>query len=225
MLACFNQLYKIDEAVFRVWMEALKGDSSVVLWLLKFPPVAVDNILKGARKYKLKRNQIVFGNTLPKKAYLERATHADLVLDTPLVNAHTSATDVLWAGVPMITTARDSMISRVASSLCLAGHLPQMVVPNLAEYAQLLARLPAKPHRLAQMQAATRIARSTSPLFDTNRWVRNLDVALTLGWESRAAQRKLQRDAQGRKGSRDKGEGAASAGEDGFHVIVHARQE
>ena len=66
---------------------------------------------------------MVFGNTLPKKAYLERAAAADLFLDTPLVNAHTSATDVLWAGVPLITTPRDALISRVAASLCLAAGL------------------------------------------------------------------------------------------------------
>ena len=219
VLACFNQLYKIDDAVFKVWMSALKAKTSAVLWLLKFPPIAVTNIVKEARAHGVADGQVVFGNTLAKKEYLERAVQADLFLDTPLVNAHTSATDVLWAGVPVITTPRVSMISRVASSLCLAGNLPQMVAPNLKEYAAILDQFLEKPKHLARLRAATRVARDESPLFDTQLWVDYLDVALTMAWESRAAQRAMRKEAKASGGSKGK------AGHGGFHVIVAARRD
>ena len=220
LLACFNQLYKIDEPVFKVWMGALKAQVGAVLWLLKFPPVAVASISKQAKALGVAKERVVFGNTLPKKEYLERASVADLFLDTPLVNAHTSATDVLWAGVPMLTTPRASMISRVAPSLCLAGNLPQMVAPNLAEYAALLHQLIHRPRHLARLREATRVARGQSALFDTQLWVEHLDVALTMAWETRAAQRALKRAASSAASDGATKRESLPKGLGGFHVIV-----
>ena len=111
------------------------------------------------------------------------------------------------------------MISRVASSLCLAGNLPQMVAPNLKEYAAILDQFLEKPKHLARLRAATRVARDESPLFDTQLWVDYLDVALTMAWESRAAQRAMRKEAKASGGSKGK------AGHGGFHVIVAARRD
>jgi len=205
LLACFNQLYKMDPPVFDVWMQVLKSNPNTYLWLLKFPPVAVENIKKEAQKAGVEEHRVVFGNTLPKKEYLERGALADLFLDTPLVNAHTSATDILWAGVPMVTTGRESMISRVASSLCLAAGRPEMVAINLQEYQSLVNQLVGKGTEassgLVSLKAATLRSKHASPLFDTQLWVKHLDASLLMAWDSLVA---LQRTGQD------------------FHVIVRA---
>jgi protein O-GlcNAc transferase len=113
---------------------------------------------------------------------------ADIFLDTPLVNAHTSATDILWAGVPMLTMPRESMISRVAASLALAAGLDYMVVPTLSEYERLSVSLLGDGsgeggEALSQMRANTIKAREESPLFDTQGWVTSLDSAMAMAWE------------------------------------------
>mmetsp|Transcript_40977 Transcript_40977/g.82479 ORF Transcript_40977/g.82479 Transcript_40977/m.82479 type:complete len:189 (+) Transcript_40977:2-568(+) len=172
-------------------MNILKQNPHAYLWLLKFPPVAVENIKKEAQRAGLEEGRVVFGHTLPKREYLERGALADLFLDTPLVNAHTSATDILWAGVPMVTTGRESMISRVATSLCLAAGRPEMVAINLDEYQSLALQLTGTrkrvPSRLTALKASTLKSKEDSPLFDTRLWVQHLDRSLLMAWDSLVA--------------------------------------
>jgi protein O-GlcNAc transferase len=129
--ACFNQLYKIDPATFDAWARLLRQQPDSVLWLLRFPAEAVDNIKAAVRARGLDASRVVFSDPTHKDAYMQRAKLANLFLDTPLVNAHTSATDVLWAGVPMVTLPGNAMISRVAASILIADGLPHFIARNL----------------------------------------------------------------------------------------------
>ena len=129
--ACFNQLYKIDPATFDAWARLLRQQPDSVLWLLRFPAEAVDNIKAAVRARGLDASRVVFSDPTHKDAYMQRAKLANLFLDTPLVNAHTSATDVLWAGVPMVTLPGKAMISRVAASILIADGLPHFIARNL----------------------------------------------------------------------------------------------
>ena len=104
------------------------------LWLLRFPALAEAHILAAAAKAGLARERIIFTDVADKPVHIARSSLADLVLDTPMCNGHTTGCDVLWAGVPMITNARDSMASRVASSLNVAVGMEQLNAPDMGAY-------------------------------------------------------------------------------------------
>lgn len=116
-----------------------------------------------------------------------RSALADLALDTPQCNAHTSACDVLWAGVPIITLPLERMASRVAASLCVALGCPEMVVEDHAAYEELAVALGNNPARLRALRAKIVSKRLTCPLFDTARWVSDVEKVYDRMWENYAA--------------------------------------
>jgi predicted O-linked N-acetylglucosamine transferase (SPINDLY family) len=131
--------------------------------------------------------RLVFGGTLPKAAHLARLSRADVFLDTLLVNAHTGASDALWAGVPLISCPQEGFPSRVGASLLRAAGLPQLICVDLAGYEALAVRLAHRPEELRALRAHLSEGHATLPLFDTARFVRNLERAYDIMWQRHLA--------------------------------------
>ena len=146
--AHFNGLRKVDRRVFGVWMNVLRRTRRSVLWLLKMPADAVRNLHDEAAAFGISKDRLVFGEPLPHRLHLRRCARADLFLDSLHYNAHTTATDALWAGVPVLTFPGQMMQSRVAAGLALAAGLPDTVVASLEEYEDLAVELAGPEHAL-----------------------------------------------------------------------------
>lgn len=179
----FNQVYKIDPATFATWMNILKRVPNAILWLLRFPPIAEANIRAEATTRGVKQHRLHFTDVAPKDEHLKRGYLADLFLDTPECNAHTTGCDILWGGTPLITMAKERMASRVASSLLRAANLSELVTNSLDEYEELAVALASDMDKLWELRRRLEDDRDRCPLFDTQRWVRNLETGLTMAWE------------------------------------------
>jgi predicted O-linked N-acetylglucosamine transferase (SPINDLY family) len=184
---CFNQPYKIEPALFDLWMRLLHGVPGSVLWLFRSSATAEANLRREAERRGIAAERLVFAEKLPKAEHLARHVHAELFLDTLRVNAHTTASDALWAGVPLITCPGDTFASRVAASLLHAVELPNLVMPDLAAYEATALRLAQRPDELTALKNRLRANRLLCPLFDTERYARNLERAYDAMWASYAA--------------------------------------
>lgn len=189
VFACFNHVYKIDETIFSCWMRILAGVAGSVLWLYESNPVARAKLESEAAARGIDPARLVFGGTLPKAAHLARLSRADVFLDTLLVNAHTGASDALWAGVPLISCPQEGFPSRVGASLLRAAGLPQLICADLAGYEALAVRLAHRPDELRALRAHLSEGHATLPLFDTARFVRNLERAYDIMWQRHLAGR------------------------------------
>jgi predicted O-linked N-acetylglucosamine transferase (SPINDLY family) len=175
VFCCFNQTYKIRPALFDVWCRLLADTPDSVLWLLNSNAQAGDNLRREALARGIDPARIVFAPLVPSHRNLARLVHADLFLDTLPVNAHTTASDALWSGVPLVTCPGDSFVGRVAASLLHAVGLPELVAPDMAGYEALARSLASDPGRIAALKAHLRAARDTAPLFDSARTTRSLE--------------------------------------------------
>lgn len=188
---CFNQTYKIEPALFDVWMRVLGRVPGSVLWLFRSHAEAEANLRREAERRGVDPERLAFAGKLPKPEHLARHRHADLFLDTLRVNAHTTASDALWAGVPVLTCPGEAFQSRVAASLLHAVGLAELVVPDVAAYEETAVRLGEGQRRdggageLAALKARLAANRLTCPLFDTERTARNLERAYDALWEAR----------------------------------------
>ncbi|PIA29979.1 hypothetical protein AQUCO_05800216v1 [Aquilegia coerulea] len=134
IFACFNQLYKMDPEIFITWCNILKRVPNSAIWLLRFPAAGEARLRAYAAAQGVKPDQIIFTDVAMKNEHIRRSSLADLFLDTPLCNAHTTGTDILWAGLPMVTLPLEKMATRVAGSLCLAtGVGEEMIVSRLVQ--------------------------------------------------------------------------------------------
>lgn len=124
----FNQIYKIDPATFKMWCRILQRVPSSILWLLRFPALGEANIRAAAEANGIAKHRIHFTDVAPKDEHLRRGYLADLFLDTPVCNAHTTGCDILWGGTPLLTMPGKKMASRVAASLLNAAGLNELVV-------------------------------------------------------------------------------------------------
>src|SRR5262249_17756404 len=131
VFCCFNNNYKITAPVFEVWMRLLRTVDGSVLWLLRDNSSAEANLRKEAVAQGIDPARLVFGSRMPLKDHLARQRLADLFLDTLPINAHTTASDALWAGLPLLTCCGESFAGRVAASLLNAVGLPELVTHNL----------------------------------------------------------------------------------------------
>ncbi|KAG2593799.1 hypothetical protein PVAP13_5NG012636, partial [Panicum virgatum] len=184
IFACFNQLYKMDPDIFITWCNILKRVPNSVLWLLRFPAAGEMRLRAYAISKGVRADQIIFTDVAAKNEHIRRSSLADLFLDTPLCNGHTTGTDVLWAGLPMITLPLEKMATRVAGSLCLAtGVGEEMIVYSLKEYEERAVFLATNPSKLQSLTNRLKAVRMTCPLFDTARWVKNLDRAYLKMWD------------------------------------------
>ncbi|KAH9728211.1 putative UDP-N-acetylglucosamine--peptide N-acetylglucosaminyltransferase SEC [Citrus sinensis] len=130
IFACFNQLYKMDPEIFNTWCNILRRVPNSALWLLRFPAAGEMRLRAYAVAQGVQPDQIIFTDVAMKQEHIRRSSLADLFLDTPLCNAHTTGTDILWAGLPMITLPLEKMATRVAGSLCLATGLGEEMIVN-----------------------------------------------------------------------------------------------
>ncbi|MEE4451819.1 tetratricopeptide repeat protein [Novosphingobium resinovorum] len=177
VFASFNQCYKISPAEWDVWMTLLREVEGSVLWLLRTNPWAEANLQREAAARGVDPARLVFAAPLPHAEHLGRLVHADLFLDTFAVNAHTTASDALWAGLPVLTLAGYQFAARVAASLVHAIGLPEMAVESREAYAATALALARDPERLTALRARLAANRSTHPLFDTIGYTRRVEQA------------------------------------------------
>ena len=174
----FNNSYKFTPEIFDVWMRLLTAVEHSVLWLPMTNDSAVRNLCREAQARGVAPSRLVFAPFVESAAeHLARLKLADLFLDTLPYNAHSTASDALWAGVPVLTTAGDTFAGRVAASLLRALDLPELIADSLAAYEQLALRLAKDPAALRDLRARLARNRATSAAFDTARFTRNLESA------------------------------------------------
>ncbi len=179
----FNNTYKITPAIFDVWMRLLKAIPDSVLWLSSANPTAEVNLRKEADRRGVSPQRIIFAPKLPAMSdHLARQRHADLFLDTLPYNAHTTASDALWAGLPVVTCLGETFAGRVAASLLKASGLAELITTSLEDYEALALRLAREPSLLASIKAKLASNRDTYPLFDTERFARHIEAAYATMW-------------------------------------------
>lgn len=183
VFCCFNNNYKITPDVFAIWMRLLHAVPGSVLWLLEDNSVAKRNLLDRAQSSGVDATRLVFAARLPNPQHLARHRLADLFLDTQPCNAHTTASDALWTGVPVLTCAGNTFAGRVASSLLAAVGLPELVTHSLEDYETLALRLAKDGRRLEELRSRLTRSRATAPLFDTDRFRRHIEAAYVTMWE------------------------------------------
>src|SRR5262249_4246027 len=187
VFTCFNNNYKITPPVFDVWMRLLRAIPDSVLWLVRDNTWAAENLGRAAQARGVPQERLVFAPRVPLPEHLARHRLADLFLDTLPYNAHTTASDALWAGLPVVTCAGRSFPARVAGSLLRTVGLPELVTTSLDEYEELALRLAGSPELLAGLRTRLQTNRSTSPLFDAARLCRHLEAAYLEMWRLRQA--------------------------------------
>ncbi len=175
---CFNNNYKITPEVFAVWLRLLRAVDGSVLWLLEDNPAASRNLRAAAAAQNIQPERLVFAPRVPLPDHLARHRLADLFLDTAPCNAHTTASDALWAGLPLLTCAGETFASRVAASLLNAVGLPELVTNGLAAYEAEALTLATHPSRLRDLRSRLAAQRDIAALFETDRTRRGLENAL-----------------------------------------------
>lgn len=206
IFANFNQMYKLDRLTYIVWMDILKAVPNSILWILEYPADAKENLLQEAANNGVDPSRIVMTAKAPKQEHINRCYLADLALDNPMTNGHTTTCDLLWSGLPILTfPITDGMPSRVASSILYAlGVGEETVCNSYTDYsnrAKMLAlstlndltsdeqnsfqalppRIKNHPHgspKLKLLRYKIEQNRLQAPLFNTERWVRNMEKGL-----------------------------------------------
>ncbi len=163
---CFSNPLKIEPVIFAAWMRILRAVPGSVLWLYAGRELARDNLRREATAAGIESRRLVFFPGVPRTHFVAAAGLADLFLDTLYFGAHTTAMDVLWAGVPLLTCPGETMASRLAGSLVHAARLPELAVPGLDAYVDTAARLARHPEELASLRERLRAARTAAPIFD-----------------------------------------------------------
>ena len=177
VFCCFNNPYKITPAVFSLWMRLLHRIDGSVLWLLEDNAAVMGNLRKEAAARGIAPERLIFAPRMPLPEHLARHALANLFLDTLPVNACTTASDALWAGLPVVTCAGESFTARIAGSLLHAAGLPDLVTETLAEYEALCLRLAGSSAMLAEVRRRVAAARDASPLFDSTLYCRHIESA------------------------------------------------
>jgi predicted O-linked N-acetylglucosamine transferase (SPINDLY family) len=171
----FNNNYKILPATFEVWMRILKAVDSSVLWLYEDNAAAADHLRQEAEKRGVHPSRLVFAKRMPLAEHLARHQLADLFIDAFPCNAHTTASDALWAGLPVLTLMGNSFASRVAASLLKAIELPELITSTPQAYEALAIEIAKNPAKLAALKQKLASNRLTTPLFDTPQFTKDLE--------------------------------------------------
>ena len=183
VFASFNGTYKFAPQIFDIWMRLLRTVDGSVLWLPQSEAAAMGNIRREAEARGVAPGRIVFAPYVDNaEEHLARLTLADLFLDTSPYGAHTSASDALWAGVPVLTLAGETFAGRVAASLLNAAGLPELITDSPKAYEAAALRLVREPDALAALRAKLTRSRVESPVFEMQRFVRHLETAYTVMW-------------------------------------------
>ena len=186
----FNAPYKIERLMFDIWMRILRQIPEGVLWLWRKNRVAEKNLRHEAEARGVNPDRLVFAKHLPRDEHLARLRHADLALDTRIVNGHTTTTDALWTGVPVITLEGTHFISRVSASLLTAIGLSELITHNIEDYETLAVQLARNPGELRAVKQKLEKNRLTEPLFNTPQFVKNLEKAYKEMWRIFLARKK-----------------------------------
>ena len=175
VFCCFNNCYKISPSEFDIWMRLLSRVSGSVLWLMKTNEWAEQNLKKEAQARGIDPSRLVFAEKMPQAYHLARQKLADLFLDTFNVNAHTTASDALWAGLPIITKLGRGFAARVSGSLLAAVGLPELVTENESSYEALALELATNETKLLKLRKKLQDNLVSEPLFDAKRFTVQLE--------------------------------------------------
>ncbi len=177
VLACFNVSYKIDPESFALFCNVLERTPRAVLWLLETNATARANLTAAASAAGIAPDRLIFAPFADKHDHLARLTHADVALDTGICNGHTTTTDALWAGVPVVARRGRHFASRVAASLLGAADLGELVAPDATAWVALASALAGDASRRQAYRRHLLAGRKSLPLFDTGRFARHLEAA------------------------------------------------
>jgi predicted O-linked N-acetylglucosamine transferase (SPINDLY family) len=177
VFCCFNNTQKLNPEMFGIWMRLLRAKEDSALWLLEGSPLASANLRAAAAERGVSPQRLVFAPKVSVADHLARQRRADLFLDTLPCNAHTTASDALWVGLPVVTCLGETFAGRVAGSLLKAIGLDELVAPSLQEYEALALKLAQDQAYLAAIKDKLARNRDTSILFDTKRATRHIESA------------------------------------------------
>lgn len=183
VFCCFNQTFKITPYVFAVWMRLLKAAPNSVLWLLDCNIWAKQNLIREAVAQGVDKEKLIFAPRVAIADHLARHAHADLFLDTLPYNAHTTCSDALWMGLPVLTCAGNTFAARVAGSLLNAINLTELITYNLQDYENKALYLVNNPDNLLAVRQKLLADRMSSALFDTDEFVRSLEEIYQKMWK------------------------------------------
>lgn len=198
VFCCFNNNFKITPKIFDIWMRILHAVDGSVLWLIEDSAAAAANLCREAERRGIARTRLVFAPRIPQEDHLARQAAADLFLDTSPYNAHTTGSDALWAGLPVLTCPGESFASRVAASQLQTMGLPELIAPTFADYEARAINLATDSARLDAIKQKLKLHRASSPLFDLERFTLNIEAVYTRMLESGCASQ--ERDAAARIG-------------------------
>jgi len=182
VLCCFNQSYKIDAMIFDCWMSVMARVPGAVLWLQEKNARVTANLRQEAGKRGIDPKRLVFARLLPKDQHLARLRLADLCLDTRTYNGHTTTADALWAGVPVVTLQGAHFASRVSASILSALGMVELITHTVNDYRELALHLASDGETLRRIRQKIAYNRHREPLFNTHRFVRNLERAFEDMW-------------------------------------------
>jgi protein O-GlcNAc transferase len=184
VLCSFNNSYKISPAFFDIWMRLLRSVPGSLLWLLEANNLVKGNLRSEAEKRGVDSGRLIFAPVVASAEHLERHRHADLFLDTLPCNAHTTASDALWAGLPVLTCRGDTFAGRVAGSLLIAIGLPELVTGSPEEYERTALALVHDRQRLIALRQNLEKNRDASALFDLPKLTENIEAAYARMWQT-----------------------------------------
>ena len=191
VFCCFNQSFKISAEVFTLWMRLLKAQEDSVLWLLDCNSWAKQNLIREAELLGINRARLVFAPRVEIADHLARHVHADLFLDTNPYNAHTTCSDALWMGLPLLTCVGDTFASRVAGSLLTAADLTELITYNMQDYENKALYLLNNPEQIKLIKEKLHASKSSVALFDTPRFTKSLENLYLDLWHKHFINQKL----------------------------------
>lgn len=184
VFCCFNQTFKITPEVFAVWIRLLKAKPDSVLWLLDCNRWAKQNLINEALAQGIATERLIFAPRVSIADHLARHIHADLFLDTQPYNAHTTCSDTLWMGLPVLTYAGDTFAARVAGSLLSASNLNQLIASSLQDYENKALYIAGNTDYLLSLKQKVLAAKTDSPLFNTTLFAKSLEDIYQTMWQS-----------------------------------------
>jgi predicted O-linked N-acetylglucosamine transferase (SPINDLY family) len=183
VLCCFNNSYKVTPRQFAIWMRLLRETPHALLCMLGDPGAAQRNVREHAKAHGVDPDRLIFAPRVRYEIYLARMSLSDLFLDTLPFAGGTTASDALWAGLPVLTCVGEAFAARMAGSLLRTMGLPELITYSLEEYEQRALELLREPHKLTELRARLAANRNTHPLFNTERFTRHLEAAYVRMWE------------------------------------------
>ncbi len=187
VFCCFNNTFKITPDIFAIWMRILGAVDNSVLWLLNPTPEARANLKREAARAGIDPERLIFAPRVTMEDHIARHQLADLFLDTLHYTAHTTASDALWSGLPLITCLGQSFAARVSASLLHAAKLADLVAPSVQDYEALAIELARNPDRLGAIKRRLKETRDQSPLFDIQRFASDIERAYQTMWQRHQA--------------------------------------